>query len=151
VCYNQTVTQLSDLEGNPIPSLKHYEEERDALLKEIQTIGDMRRGTLIERYIPCGRKGCRCTRPGNKGHGPKYSLTYKVEGKTITEYIRADQVKQVREQVANHQRFRTLYRKLVEVNEKICRLRFEEDEAEDAKKNSAGRSRKMSPKRSITS
>ena len=52
LCYNQTVTQLSDLEGNPIPSLKHYEEERDALLKEIQTIGDMRRGTLIERYIP---------------------------------------------------------------------------------------------------
>jgi len=33
--------QLSDLEGNPIPSLKHFEEERDALLKEIQTIWEL--------------------------------------------------------------------------------------------------------------
>lgn len=127
--------------------LHQYEKQRDALLKEMVNLGDMRRGTLQVRYLPCGKKGCHCTRSGSKGHGPKYSLTYKVEGKTKTEYIPASQVEMVEKQIANHQRFIALNRELMEIHEKICRLRFEEKE-DSAKKNSGRRSRKRSPKKS---
>lgn len=131
-------------------ALEQLETSRNALLDEIQTIGDMRRGTLIERYLPCGKPGCHCTRPGSKGHGPKYSLTYKIDGKTKTEYIPMDQVERVREQLANHQRFVRLCRELVEINEKICRLRVQEKSSE-AKKNSSKRSIKKSRRKSTAS
>ena len=130
--------------------LQQQEERRDALLDAIRTLGDMRRGTLLERYIPCGKKGCHCTQPGSQGHGPKFSLTSKIEGKTKTEYIPDDQVERVREQLATHQRFITLCRELVEINEEICRLRIEE-KADASKKNSREPSRKKSAKKSIAS
>jgi len=118
-------------------TLKQLETRRDTLLDDLHHIGDMRRGTLLERYLPCGKKGCHCTRPGSKGHGPKYSLTYKVNGKTKTEYIPADQVEQVQEQLANHKRFVSLCQELVEISEKICRLRREEM-TDDTKKTPPG-------------
>lgn len=127
--------------------LDQLETRRDTLLNEIRALGDMRRGTLLERYLPCGKPGCHCARPGSKGHGPKFSLTYKVQGKTKTEYIPEDQVKQVREQLANHQRFVALCRELVEINEELCRLRVEEKNNE-AKKNSGRRSKKKSRRKS---
>ena len=130
--------------------LERLEQNRDCLLDEIRTIGDMRRGTLVERYIPCGKPGCHCTRPDSKGHGPKYSLTYKIKGKTKTEYVPPGQVERVREQLANHQRFISRCRELTEINEKICRLRVEEKN-DEAKKNSGRRSNKKSRRKSTAS
>lgn len=131
--------------------LETLEKKRVGVLEEMGKIGDMRRGTLRERYLPCGRKGCHCARPGSRGHGPKYSLTWKVEGKTKTEYIRADQVSQVEEQLTRHERFLVLCRDLIEINEEICRLRLKEEEMESRKKNSGKRSRRRSAKKSIAS
>ena len=73
-------------------SFGKLERERTKIMEEIEELGPMRRGSLAERYLPCGKSGCHCQRPGAQGHGPKYSLTRKVKGHTKTEYFSADQV-----------------------------------------------------------
>ena len=35
----------------------------------------MRRGSLCERYVKCGKPGCACAEDPKAGHGPYYSLT----------------------------------------------------------------------------
>lgn len=132
--------------------LEVLEKKREGVLEEMSHVGDMRRGTLQERYLRCGRKGCHCARPGSRGHGPKYSLTWKVGKKTRTEYFRADQVPHVEEQLAHHKQFLVLCRTLIEINEEICQLRLKEEEKkESSKKNSSKRSRRKSRKKSTPS
>lgn len=128
--------------------LRALERERARILEEIRGVGDMRRGCLIERYLPCGKPGCHCGKPDSKGHGPKYSLTFKVKGRTKTEYIAPEEVGQVREQVQAHVRFLELCKRLVEVNEQLCRLRLEAGQESVAKKNSAKSFRRRSGVRS---
>ncbi len=47
-------------------ALADLERRRNELVEQMASLGDMRRGSLTERYIPCGKPGCRCTKPGNR-------------------------------------------------------------------------------------
>lgn len=138
---------------NGMSELKELEKSRSSILKEMGNLGEMRRGSLSERVRPCGKPNCHCKKPGNRGHGPTYSLTYKVEGKTKMETIPPHRVAEVREQLENRQRFAELSRQFLEINEEICRLRSQENVAEErsAKKNSARKSKRKSRKRSTES
>jgi hypothetical protein len=40
----------------------------------------MRRGSLSERYVKCGKPGCGCAEDPKARHGPYYSLTRAVGG-----------------------------------------------------------------------
>src|SRR5205807_9343307 len=46
---------------------------RCQLLRQIPPLDRLLRGSLIERYKPCGKPGCKCAR--GPGHGPKYYLS----------------------------------------------------------------------------
>jgi hypothetical protein len=122
--------------------LRQLERKRKQILTEISKLGDMRRGTLLERYLPCGKPGCHCTMPHSRGHGPNYSLTCKVEGKTVTEYIPKDLVPQVQKQTDNHRKFRSLSKFLLEVNEEICNIRLKRDRGKGAREPSSKELRK---------
>jgi len=111
-------------------TLKEMERKREEILGSFLDLGDMRRGTLSERYVHCNKGGCHCSRSGEAGHGPNYHLTYKEKSKTKTETIQPAQVNRVREQLVNHQRFRELIHQVVELNEQICRARSLEPEGE---------------------
>jgi hypothetical protein len=103
----------------------------------------MRPGSLTERFRKCGKPSCHCARKGSAGHGPLYSLTHPVKGKTVTRTIpRGPAVERTRHQIAEYQRFRTLVRELVAVSEQLCdlQLRLTEGEtSEEVKKNSSRR------------
>jgi hypothetical protein len=121
-------------------SLASLEAHRDRLKLELAALSDLRPGSLVERYRKCGKPNCRCAQPGATGHGPSYSLTHGVAGKTVTKIIPATYVEQTRKQLLEHQRFRQLTHDLVEVNEKICDARLRGSESEDdTKKNFARR------------
>ena len=106
------------------------ERRREELVREISQIGEMRRGTLRKRYRRCGRPGCHCMRPGAKGHGPVWSLTWAVGGKTQTRVIAEGLVERTRRQIAEYKRFRELTQELIRVSEELCdALMVEEAEA----------------------
>jgi hypothetical protein len=116
---------------------------RDHLRTQLSEISDMRPGSLAERYRKCGKPSCHCARKGSAGHGPSYSLTHPVQGKTVTRIIpKGPAVDRTRHQIAEYQRFRALVRELVAVSEQLCdlQLRLTEGEVpEEVKKNSSRR------------
>jgi len=112
------------------------------LKAEIAQVGEMRPGSLVERYRKCGKSNCRCAKRGAAGHGPDWILTREVNGKTVTKGIPAGPaVEQTRAQIEEYKRFRDLTRELVQVSESICdaRLRQPPSVADGNKKNRARR------------
>jgi len=95
--------------------------KRDQLKERLAEIGDMRPGSLVERFRKCGKAACHCAEKDAPGHGPCYSLTRAVEGKTVTPIIpKGAAVERTRQQMAEYQRFRALVRELVALSEQIC-------------------------------
>jgi hypothetical protein len=114
--------------------LAELEAQRDGLKVQISALRDLRPGSLVERYRKCGKRTCHCAQPGDPGHGPSWSLTRGIKGKTATKIIPEVLVPQTREQIAEYDRLRALTRDLVEVSEKICNARIGERRSEDVLK-----------------
>jgi hypothetical protein len=66
----------------------------------------MRRGSLSERYVKCSKPGCRCAEDPAARHGPYYSLTRGVGGRTQSRWLGAERVDLARRQVEAGQQFR---------------------------------------------
>jgi hypothetical protein len=95
--------------------------KRDQLKARLVEIGDMRPGSLIEPFRKCGKPACHCAEKDAPGHGPCYSLTHAVAGKTVTRVIpKGAAVERTRQQVTEYHRFRDLVRELITVSEQIC-------------------------------
>lgn len=109
-------------------SVSKLEERRAALLHEMSELGDFRPGSISGTGGRCGNPGCHCHRPEDPGHAPHPRLTYKVNGKTVSESFPtpAAQRKAERE-IAGFRRYRQLERSFVDVNEELCRARPVED------------------------
>ena len=105
-------------------SLADLEQQRAAVLQQISELEDFRPGSITGTGGRCGNPGCHCHRHEDPGHRPHSRLTYKVNGKTVTESFAtpAEQRKAERE-IETFCRYRQLERSFVEVNEKICRAR----------------------------
>ena len=66
----------------------------------------MRRGSLSERTVKCGKPGCACAQDPKARHGPYYSLTHAVEGKTRSRFLTAEQAGIVQQQIDAGREFR---------------------------------------------
>lgn len=105
-------------------TIEELEGRRAVVLKQIAEIGDMRRGSIAERYRRCGKHPCCCEQAGHPGHGPYYSLTVKAEGTTVTRHVAAGAERaKVQREIAAFRRFQDLVPELVAVNEEICEAR----------------------------
>jgi hypothetical protein len=126
-------------------SLADLEQQRAAALRQISELEDFRAGSITGTGGRCGNPGCHCHRPGDSGHRPHPRLTYKVNGKTISESFAtpAEQRKTERE-IETFRRYRQLERSFVEINEKICRARPVEDTLTPQEKKRPKRSRQKS-------
>lgn len=101
--------------------LEALREERGRLFRKLAEVGDFRRGSVAENYRRCGKPNCRCARPEHHGHGPQYLLMTKVEGKSQAKNLKPGaELVRIKEEVANHLRFRELVQKIVELSEQIC-------------------------------
>ena len=116
--------------------VKGLEARREAIRRELASIGDLRPGSLFERYRKCGRPGCHCAREGDPGHGPKWVVTARVSGRSLTRAIPREAVAETRAQIQEYQRLRALTAELAEVSEGLChaRLSARREASREAKK-----------------
>jgi len=70
-------------------SLRRLEQHRAGLLRQISELGDFRPGSITATGGRCGSSGCHCHRPNDPGHSPHPRLTYKANGKTVSESLPA--------------------------------------------------------------
>jgi uncharacterized protein DUF6788 len=66
----------------------------------------MRRGSLSERTIKCSKPGCACAQNPKARHGPYYSLTHAVGGKTRSRFLTAEEADLVQKQIDVGRQFR---------------------------------------------
>jgi hypothetical protein len=66
----------------------------------------MRRGSLSERMVKCSKPGCRCGEDPKARHGPYFSLTRTIHGKTHSRLLTAEQAALARRQIAAGHKFR---------------------------------------------
>jgi hypothetical protein len=72
----------------------------EAAKARLDEIGFIAEGSLVERYMSCGKPTCRCADPANL-HGPYYQLSWKVAGKTVSRRLSAEEARLYREWIDN--------------------------------------------------
>jgi len=105
-------------------TVEDLEEQRQQLDRQIAEVGDFRRGIISTNYRKCGKPNCACARRGHTGHGPQYLWNTTVGGKSRAANLRlGPELEKVQQEIDNYHRFVELTKELVDVNEKICKLR----------------------------
>ena len=105
-------------------SLQDLEARRADLVKQFARLGDLRSGCVSDTSGRCGKPNCHCHQPGQPMHGPNARLTYKAQGKTVTESLPTPAAeKKARREIAEFRHFERLIREFIEVNVRICRAR----------------------------
>lgn len=121
------------------------------LAAELARPRPMRRGSVSERYVKCNKPGCACTNRDDARHGPYYSVSRVVAGRTCSRWLDAVQAQRVREQVESGQQFRKRVEAYWQACERWADAQLEASQAaspEAEKGGSKRRSRRRSAARS---
>ena len=103
---------------------------------EHEHLQDMRPGSIVGAVSRCGKPTCHCAQPNDPGHGPRLRLTYKWRGKTVTEALPSPAaVRKAEQEISEFRNYQQLSRELVEISERVCRLRPVEETLTPEKKN----------------
>src|SRR5215472_12717109 len=108
----------------------------------------MRRGSLSERTIKCSKLGCACAQHAKARHGPYYSLTQAVGGKTRSRFLTAEQAAVARQQIEAGREFRSRVDAFWEASESWADMELAEvsTSSEGVKKNCRRTSNPKSPR-----
>jgi hypothetical protein len=85
-------------------TLKQFDERIDRIKTRLAALGPMRPGTLSRQY-----------RQPQQRRGGYYQISYTYRMKSRTEYLRPSQVKTIRQEIAEYQRFKKLTAQWVEL------------------------------------
>lgn len=103
---------MADAQGGTLTAMaRPNTADRQAQAKIAAALGEAGfalPGSLVERRIRCGKPACRCAVDPTALHGPYFSWTRKVNGKTVTRLLSAAQVERYRDWFANARRIREL-------------------------------------------
>lgn len=91
--------------------IRRLEAVQGALLDGLLESKPFQRGSILRRFLVCGKPGCRCTR--GERHGPFYYLSESEHGRRRLRYLGTEaKARPVIEGVQAHQRWRRLRRDL---------------------------------------
>ena len=97
-------------------------KRRRSLLRKLPSLTAVLRGSLIERYKPCGKPGCKCAK--GPGHGPKYYLSVSYPRlRPQMDYVPKQYLLQTKKFLANYQSAREVLEEICEINRELLRRR----------------------------
>jgi len=89
-------------------------EKIKKLQEKLTNLGPMLPGSLSEQWNVCGKKVCRCkakTKP--QKHGPYYQLSYTVNKKSSSLFIKKEDLAEVKKRISNYKTFSILNTRLL--------------------------------------
>lgn len=107
----------------------------------------MRRGSVSERWMKCGKPGCPCQTDKKARHGPYFSVTRGVKGRTSSRYLNEEEAAVARRQVEAGQAFRKEIAELWAACEAWADEELESTAASHPEGGEKGGSRRRSPRR----
>lgn len=94
-------------------ALRRQEENFKQAKAEINDLGFVLQGSVVERWMECGKPACRCHEDPEARHGPYYQWSWKDGGKTRAVYLTKEQAALCKKWSMNNRR----------LNKTISRLR----------------------------
>lgn len=105
-------------------TIESLERQREHLYRQLQEVGDFRRGIISVIYRKCGKKNCACAKAGHPGHGPQHLWNTTIKGKSYAKSLKlGPEMQKYLDEIASHRRFMELCEEIVVINERICDLR----------------------------
>lgn len=93
---------------------------REGLAKQLPPAAEILRGSLLERYMTCGKPNCKCA--SGERHGPVWYLTVTLgPGKASGCVVAADQLDRVRNWIANYHKVKESLEKISDINRETLR------------------------------
>jgi len=119
------------------------------LAQQLADAKPMRRGSLTERYVKCSKPSCACCESDDARHGPYYSVSRVVNGRTQSRWLNAEEAEVVQRQVERGQQFRKNVEAYWEACERWADTQLETLEAASAEAAKKGASkRRLKPQSS---
>ena len=101
-------------------SILALRRRKEGLLKRIPPLAETLRGSLLERYMTCGKPGCKCSR--GERHGPVWYLSVTLgPSHTTGQVVPPDQLSRVRAWTANYHQAKEYLEKISEINLELLR------------------------------
>lgn len=110
------------------------------LAEQLAQARPMRRGSLGERWVKCGKPNCACATDDQARHGPYFSLTRSRKQGTQSRRLSATAADLARQQLLDGQRFRELIKAYWQACEQWADAELDEAAAEGGKKGGSRRS-----------
>jgi hypothetical protein len=120
-------------------SIGVLETRRNALIKQLASVGPVLQGSFCQTKVTCGNPNCRCAR------GEKHisrQVTKKVRNKTKGLYIPVDMVEDVQAWTGEYRRAKNLLKEISDLNEQIVRAHVSSKRARKANQDAAEQHRK---------
>lgn len=95
-------------------------ERRKGIVRQLPDLKEVLRGSLLERYVTCGKAGCKCAR--GERHGPIWYLTVTLRaGQAAGMQVPEEKLGQVRHWLENHRRMKAGLEAVSEINWELLR------------------------------
>lgn len=95
-------------------------KRREGLAKTLPPVAEVLRGSLMERYLTCGKPACKCAR--GERHGPIWYLSVTLDQTHRTgATVPPEQVEQVRRWIENYHALKARVEKISDINRELLR------------------------------
>lgn len=92
---------------------------------QLAGLGDLRAGSLSEKYNVCGKAGCRCKAKENpQKHGPYNYLSYYKNKKMTNLFIKKENLKIIKDEIENHALLKSLIEEWVSLTTELSNYRI---------------------------
>jgi hypothetical protein len=98
--------------------LRRCQTEYARLKARLREVGFICEGSLVERWMQCGKPNCACARHRARRHGPYFQLSWKTKGKTVSRRLSSAHAALYRQWVRNRQRLQSIIQQMQQVSRK---------------------------------
>lgn len=114
--------------------LEAYQAKLQHLAGELTDIGFISSGSVVRRFMPCGKRGCRCQADPPQLHGPYWQWTRVVAGKTVTRRLSERQAHLYQEWIANRRRLIRTIAKMEKLSQQAGEILLRDQDSEPARR-----------------
>jgi hypothetical protein len=111
--------------------LRSYQARLHQLASQLTPTGFISSGSVVRRFMPCGKPGCRCQADPPQLHGPYWQWTRVVAGKTVTRRLNPEQARLYQEWIANRRRITTTLAEMDKLSQQAATILLREATATD--------------------
>jgi hypothetical protein len=103
------------------PQASRLRQRKTELLRRFAIPDNLLPGSLSQSHLRCGKPGCHCAQPHDRGH-PVWTLTFMVDGHKRTQHIPKEWVQEVQRRVQAGREFQDAVREVLAANAQLLVL-----------------------------